>query len=883
MKYSRSLTARRLLHESAQHTQSMKTSAHPLDEKFLITEYRKLLKTERLALHGQYLKRPKPERMLRAQTRLVDTVLCKIWLALNPPEDAALAAVGGYGRGELYPCSDIDVLILLAKHDEEGQAFAERLVGLLWDIGLEIGHSVRTVDETLEEAAKDLTVLTNLSEGRSLVDPRGGFEHLKQRLVAQTSRKEFVLGKVEEQKQRYLRHNDTAFNLEPNIKESPGGLRDLQTVIWLAWGKGIGSDWDALVSHGIISNEELRRIKRDQRVLQDLRIRLHLLAGRREDRLLFDYQHGLAEQFGFKDEGTHRASEFLMQRFFRTAKSVELLNTILTSQIRNWQPAPIDQKGIKLDAHFARWNRLLGNLKEDAFEKDPSLIFKALIAFQQHPEIKGFTPTALRGLWRARRLINRQFRASSSNQELFMQILREPRRVTDVLRRMNRYGLLGRYIPAFGRIEGQMQHDLFHVYTVDEHILRVFRNVRRFAVAEFDHEFPLCSQLMQAFDRPEVLYLAALFHDIAKGRGGDHSSLGSVDARKFCKMHGLSEEDVELVVWLVEQHLQMSATAQKQDLSDPDVVQAFATKVGNERYLIALYLLTVADVRGTSPKVWNAWKGKLLEDLFRSARRQLQGRAGSLSEVLKIKREKAAKTLKQYGLEADRYASFWNRLDELYFQRHEAQEIAWHTRSLCDRHLSKKPIVRARLSPLGEGIQVLIYASDEIALFAKICSYFEHMSFSIEFAKIHTSRDGYALDSFQVMQRGDSNSHYRDVLAHIEKTLTKELSSSNELTKPRIGRLSRHAKHFPIEARAGLSEPDRTGVRVLTLTANDQPGLLYRVARVLLNHKVALHGAKISTLGERAEDSLLISSGDLNSPESEQRLKDELINVLSAA
>jgi len=757
------------------------------------------------------------------------------------------------------------------------------LVGMLWDIGLEIGHSVRTIDETLEEAAKDLTVLTNLSEGRALVDPQKNFEELKHRLLLQTSSKEFILGKVEEQRQRYQRHNDTAFNLEPNVKESPGGLRDLQTLIWLAWGAGIGSNWAALVTHSIISNEELRRIKRDQRILQDLRIRLHLLAGRREDRLLFDYQTSLAQQFGFKDEGTHRASEFLMQRFFRTAKSVELLNTILTSQIRNWQPIPMQQKGVKLNAHFARWNRLLGNIKEDAFEQDPSLIFKALITFQQHPELKGFTPTALRALWRARKLIDRQFRASASNRALFMQILREPRRVTDVLRRMNRYGLLGRYIPAFGRIEGQMQHDLFHVYTVDEHILRVLRNVRRFAVAQFDHEFPLCSQLMQTFERPEVLYLAAIFHDIAKGRGGDHSTLGSVDARQFCKAHGLSAEDIDLVVWLVEQHLQMSATAQKQDLSDPDVIQAFTAKVGTERYLIALYLLTVADVRGTSPKVWNAWKGKLLEDLFRASRRQLQGRAGSLSETLEIKRQKASKTLKQYGLEPPRFAPFWSRLDELYFQRHEAQEIAWHTRSLCDRHLTQHPVVRARLSPLGEGIEVMIYAADEIALFAKICGYFEQQSFSIELAKIHTTSDGYALDSFQVIQRGQAEGHYRDVLAHIEKTLTAELSNAKELVQPRIGRVSRHAKHFPIPATAGLSEPDRTGVRVLTLSAHDQPGLLYRVARVLLRHQVVLHGAKISTLGERAEDSLLISSGDLDSPESEQKLKEELISVLSAA
>jgi len=859
----------------------MQTVSQASDEKTLLVECRQLLKSKRQALHERYLKRPHPERMLHAQSALVDEVLLKIWRTLGPPEGAALAAVGGYGRGELYPCSDIDVLILFKKHDQEAQHFAERLVGLLWDMGLEIGHSVRTLEESLEEAAKDLTVLTNLSELRPLVGDPALFEQLQKKLIKQTDRKQFVLGKVEEQRQRYLRHNDTAFNLEPNVKESPGGLRDLQTLIWLAWGVGIGNDWAALVSQGVISAEELKRIRHDQRVLQDLRIRLHLMSGRREDRLLFDLQHQLAEQFGFKDVGKRRASEYLMQRFFRTAKSVELLNTILTSQIRTWQATPSEHNVVKIDKHFERWNTLLGSQKEDAFEKDPSLLFKALIVFQQHPELRGFTPSALRAMWRARRLIDRSFRTSPTNRALFMQILREPRRVTDVLRRMNRYGLLGRYIPAFGKIEGQMQHDLFHVYTVDEHILRVLRNVRRFAVAEFDHEFPLCSQLMQSFERPEVLYLAALFHDIAKGRGGDHSTLGCVDARRFCKQHGLPKEDVDLVVWLVDQHLQMSATAQKQDLSDPEVIEGFTQRVKNERYLIALYLLTVADVRGTSPKVWNAWKGKLLEDLFRACRRKLQGKSGSLSEVLEIKRQKAATKLLQYGLDSPRYEAFWKHLDDSYFQRHAVQEIAWHTRSLYARFQSTTPIVRARLSPLGEGIQVLIYAKDEIALFAHICGCFERMSFSIEEARIHTTTEGHALDSFLVIQRGEAAAHYREVLAHIETSLVEELSHHTELKKPRSGRISRHLKHFPIPPRAGLSAPDRSGIRVLTFTAGDQPGLLYRVAQVLLKHKVALHGAKINTLGERAEDSLLISSGDLDSPESEERLKGEIIQALS--
>ncbi|MDE3012158.1 MAG: [protein-PII] uridylyltransferase [Pseudomonadota bacterium] len=849
----------------------------------LRSECRLLLQQGREALHQRYLQRPSPEAMLRAHARLVDRVLLRLWQALDAPPGAALAAVGGYGRRELYPCSDVDVLVLIAHHDAAVSAFAERLVGLLWDVGLEIGHSVRTLDECLEEARRDLTVATNLAELRAVAGDSAALTGLAGRLRAQTDRRAFIEGKLEEQHQRHLRNNDTAFNLEPNIKESPGGLRDLQTLIWLAWGAGIGADWDALVRRGVLSAEEARRARRDQHVLQDLRIRLHLLAGRREDRLLFDFQHRLAEQFGFRDQGHHRASEFLMQRFFRTAKSVSLLNTILVSQIRSWRPDPRVRTAIPIDDDFAAWGDLLGAREDNAFERRPQLIFRALLTLQRHGNLRGFTPDALRSLWRARKSIDGAFRRDPENRRLFMEILREPRRVTNVLRRLNRYGLLGRYIPAFGRIEGQMQHDLFHVYTVDEHILRVLRNVRRFAVAEFDHEFPLCSRLMNDFERPEVLYLAALFHDIAKGRGGDHSALGGGDARTFCLHHGVSARDTALVVWLVQQHLTMSATAQKQDLSDPEVVEAFARRVGDERHLVALYLLTVADIRGTSPKVWNAWKGKLLEDLFQSTRRQLQGGAGSLAEALALKRGETARILRQYALDESRYQAFWASLDDEYFRRHEAQEIAWHTRCLHARHDAGEPVVRARLSPLGEGIQVMIYAPDETALFARICGFFERLGYSIVEAKIYTTTQGQALDSFQVLARGREAGHYRDVLAYVEQELRAQLIGPPALARPHSARISRHLRHFPIPARAGLSTPDRAGLRVLTLTAGDRPGLLYRVALVLLEHAVRLRGAKITTLGERAEDSLLISGDTLQLPEAQEALKHDLLEALEPA
>lgn len=848
-----------------------------------LAESRRRLLQGRQALARDYLLDPKPERMLRRHTALVDQTLRSLWKSLDVPRGAALVAVGGYGRRELYPCSDVDVLILLEQHSKAAEAFAEQLVGLLWDVGLEVGHSVRTVGECLEEAAKDLTVTTNLAEPRRIIGQASAIAALSTALRAQVDRRTFLEGKIEEQRLRHQRHDDTAFNLEPNIKESPGGLRDLQTLIWLAWGVGLGSDWQALVVHGVISAQEVRRAKRDQHVLQDLRIRLHLMAGRREDRLLFDFQQGLAAQFGFTDQGHHRASEFLMQRFFRTAKSVSLLNTIVISQIRTWQPTPRERVAVAIDDDFARWGTLLGAREENAFERRPGLIFRALLTLQRHPELNGFTPEALRSLWRARRVIDDRFRRDPENRRMFIDILREPRRVTNILRRMNRYGLLGRYIPAFGRIEGQMQHDLFHVYTVDEHILRVLRNVRRFAVAQFDHEFPLCSNLMQTFERPETLYLAALFHDIAKGRGGDHSSLGALDAETFCRQHGMSDSDSSLVAWLVAKHLTMSATAQKQDLSDPEVIESFSRLVGDERHLTALYLITVADIRGTSPKVWNAWKGKLLEDLFTAARRRLQGTAGSLGEVLAHRRAEAAQILQQYAIDEHRYEGFWARLDSAYFQRHEAQEIAWHTRCLHARHAGSEPVIRARLSPLGEGLQVMIYAPDEIALFARICGFFDRMGYTIVEAKIHTTLHAYALDSFQVLYRGKGGGHYRDVLAYMEQELRVCLLNHDAIEPPQATRLSRHLRHFPIAGRAGLSEADRSGARVLTLTAGDRPGLLYRAALVLLKHKIRLYGAKITTLGERVEDSLLIGSQTLNTPDVQQALLADLRESLNPA
>lgn len=842
-----------------------------------IAEIRDSLRAARLALQQEYISNAQPLRHLHAHAKLVDEHLRRIWQILEVPDGLALVAVGGYGRGELFPKSDIDLLILLPQQpDSELQQRLQQLIGTFWDIGLEVGHSIRTVGDCMAESS-DVTVQTNLLEARLLTGSHALFDEMREALSEHLSRRAFYLAKTEEQQNRHQRFLDSDYNLEPNIKESPGGLRDLQTVLWISRACGFGTTWNELAKAGIITTSEARAIARHESLLFTLRIRLHYLANRREDRLLFDYQNAMAEQMHVNATGTRRASEHLMQRYYRTKQAVLQLNAVLLQNMRA-RLFPEAGETEPVNERFIACCGMLEVRDEQLFEREPSAILESFLLLQQHPELHGFSASTLRALWRAKHEVDAKFRHDPRNHALFMQILRQPRGLTHTLRRMNHHGILGHYLPAFGRIVGQMQHDLFHVYTVDEHILMVVRNLRRFSLEKHAHENPLCSRLLKDFARPEVLYIAGLFHDIAKGRGGDHSLLGRADATRFCKQHDLSREDTELVTWLVEQHLTMSATAQKQDLSDQDVIAGFAAKIKNDRYLVALYLLTVADIRGTSPKVWNAWKGKLLEDLFWATRRYMVG--GKIADQVGEIRQQAREKLELYAIAPEVYELLWAQLDAEYFLRHEPHEIAWHTRLLAHRVNSPEPVVKARLSLVGEGLQVMVYSPDRPFLFARICSFFERLNYNIMEAKIHTSHHGYALDSFQVIDASGSQTVYRDVMSYIEYELGQQLSATDSPITPASGRVSRQLKHFPIAPEIGL-QPDNKGHFLLTVVAGDRPGLLARIAQVLARHKVELLNAKINTLGSRAEDSFLISGTALALPHKAAELREALLRQLS--
>ena len=862
---------------------------------------------------------------LQRLARHADNTLRQLWATSGFGPDFALVAVGGHGRGELFPHSDVDVLLLLPDDadpnaDEALKSRLEQFIGSCWDVGLDIGSSVRKVAECVEEAERDITVQTSMVECRLVCGNRAQFVRLANALGEAIQPKAFFVAKTLEMRQRHQRHENTPYALEPNCKESPGGLRDLQTILWVAKAAGLGKSWDELGRRGLATPLEVRQLKANEALLSLIRLRLHLIANRREDRLVFDLQTSVAESFGYHSQRqatsrtsalsgagggtgsarvTRRASETLMKRYYWAAKAVAQLNQILLLNIEERLSSDDGAQSHQLRPINPRFFEKAGMLEvasDDLYVQQPHAILETFLLYQTTVGIKGLSARTLRALYNARPVMNGAFRNDPENRKIFLKILQQNDGITHAMRLMNETSVLGRYLWVFRHIVGQMQHDLFHVYTVDQHILMVLRNVRRFFIPEHSHEYPFCSQLAAGWDKPWVFYVAALFHDIAKGRGGDHSELGARDVRLFCRQHGVSKEDAKLIEFLVIEHLTMSRIAQKEDLSDPEVIAAFARRLGSERKLTALYLLTVADIRGTSPKVWNNWKGKLLEDLYRYTLRVLGGRAADPSAVVEARKREALAELALHALPHQAHKCLWDTLDVSYFMRHKAGEIAWHTRQIT-RELARESqlnadgehkasprrghtVVRARTSPDGEGVQVLVYAMDQHDLFARICGYFDQAGFSILDAKVHTTRNGHALDTFQVVAPTFSE-HYRELIAMVEANLTRFIDEQTALPPPSKGRTSRRVKNFPINPRVELRPDDKAQRWLLSISASDRAGLLYSIALVLARHDINLQLAKITTLGERVEDTFLICGLQLQHNRTQIAIETELLEVLS--
>ena len=831
-------------------------------------------------------------KVLRQLSQHTDALLSTLWAQSGLGGHCALLAVGGYGRGELFPHSDVDVLVLLpegAQDDPTVSRCVEAFIGNCWDAGLEIGSSVRSVHDCVTEAQRDVTVQTALLECRLVTGDAKLTEDFKQAFFAALDPKAFFVAKTLELRQRHTKFEDTPYSLEPNCKESPGGIRDLQAVLWVAKAAHLGNNWSELAASGLATPFEVQQIQRNEALLYLIRARLHAVAKRREDRLVFDLQTPVAEAFGYRSGqaasplgtlGMVRASELLMKRYYWAAKAVTQLNQILLMNIEE-RLNPSTHALRRINERFNDKAGMLDVASDDLYQREPHAILETFLLYQTTVGVKGLSARTLRALYNARSLMDSAFRSDPVNRATFMVILMQPSGLTHAIRLMNQTSVLGRYLWVFRRIVGQMQHDLFHVYTVDQHILTVLRNMRRFFIVEHAHEYPFCSQLASGWDKPWLLSVAALFHDIAKGRGGDHSELGCVEARRFCKQHGINAEDTSLIEFLVAEHLTMSHIAQKSDLSDSAVIAKFAQRVGNERNLTALYLLTVADIRGTSPKVWNAWKAKLLEDLYRYTMRTLGGRAPDADAEVESRKREALINLALYSLPFEAHKALWATLDVSYFMRHDAEDIAWHTKQLSRHVQTATPIVRARRSTIGEGLEVLVYTPDQPDLFARICGYFDQASFSIVDARVHTSQTGYALDTFEVVTSAGMEEHYQALTSMLETELAHTIANAGPLPQPAKGRVSRRVKSFPIAPRVTLRPDEKAQNWLLNISASDRPGLLYSVARVLARHEIAVQLAKVATLGERVDDTFLVHGAQLQHNKAQIAIETELLQTLA--
>ena len=816
---------------------------------------------------------------LKAHALAVDDVLIQQWhkhgLHQTP---ITLLAVGGYARFELFPHSDVDILLLHDGADVAAIAGIESFLTEAWDLGFEVGHSVRSVEECISEAHADVTVATSLLERRAIVGASGNPRSLDQRWQQSFDVDHFVKAKRFEQQQRYARFEDTAYNLEPNVKESPGGLRDVQMVLWLARAVNGASALDALVAQGFLNRPECNALTNAYAQVKFLRARLHLLAHRREDRLVFELQNAMAESLGVMASGGLRASEVLMKRYYQSARQLRLFNDILIDALTSKRNAP---KVPIIGTPFAGCDGKLDVTTRGTNLSSLEILQAFRLQFQDRA-YSGFTPELRRAILRATQSLPEDAFATDACRALCVDFLRSGHGVYHALKAMNELGVMGKLVPPWQRIIGQMQHDLFHVYTVDQHILMVLRNMRRFADPAHSHEYPLCSELMQDFPERELLYLACIFHDIAKGRGGDHSQLGMQDARIYCTQLDLAPDQIELVAWLVEHHLSMSSFAQKRDIADPAVINEFAQMVGTEKRLFALYLLTVADIRGTSPKVWNNWKARLLEQLFRSTRRVFTASGeDTVFDALADRLVEARRLLALYAVDVDRAEKFWRSLDSVYLQRHSADEIAWHARNLFFRLDTDKPVVRTRLMPSGEGLQIMVYVKDRAELFARTMNVLARLNFSVLDARVHTSKTGYAIDTFTVVNASSASQAYRDVRQLLEHAITEVLSESKPLKAAPLGKATRQQRHFPITPTIEITGDEQGQRFVLEIVAADRTGLLARIAEILSNRSVAIQTARINTLGARAEDIFVVSGGRLAEESTRIELETELAEAIA--
>ena len=810
--------------------------------------------------------------LVTERATFVDLLLHYAWHRFTWRDDISLIAVGGYGRGELHPQSDIDILILLDNNlaDEYAENI-QQFITFLWDIGLAIGSSVRTLDECVLIAKDDITVATNLMEARRIA----GNDYLRDQLQVLTdpnhmwSLSEFYHAKLKEQHARHKKHNYTEYNLEPNIKNSPGGLRDIQTINWVAKRYYAVQTLRQLEGKNFFTEREFGLLRTCEAFIWKVRYGLHRLTGRPEERLLFEYQRELAKQFNYKDDEQRLAVERFMHEYYRTVMALRELNDVLLRVL--------DER-----IHHRDLANTIGPLSDDfqlrdgyievthprVFERNPSALLEIFLRMGQDPSIKGVQSDTIRLIRECRLLVNDEFRNNPKNRALFLDLFRIEKGLVTQLKRMTRYGILGRYLPPFGKIIGQMQHDLFHRYTVDAHTLLVIENIRRFLLKKVGQEFSIEKRVMQHIEQPELLYIAALFHDIGKGRGGDHSTLGAKDAEEFCIQHGLSGRETRLVRWLVEKHLLMSYVSQKKDISDPDVIHAFAIDVGDIAHLDYLFALTVADMCGTNPEIWNSWRASLMHQLYSETKSALRrGLANVIDqhEIVEETQRKAMAMLIERNLTEADVKAIWANMRDDYFLRVGSTDIAWQTEAI-HHHKGDAPLILIRDSqkqPWQGATQIFVRVKDVNNVFVAAATALAQLGLNIQDARLYNTKSGYTVDTFYVL-----NENYQTIgdndqqLQKIRDALSAELQLVDHYSEIVRRRTSRELKQFATPTRTTIYNDANAMVTVLEVISPDRPGLLATIGRVFMEFNIQLQNAKISTLGERVEDIFFITDGN---------------------
>ena len=865
--------------DPAQLEQQLKSGEQPA-----VKVLKQALKTSQARMDEAFRAGDDIRRLIYGRAWVLDCILNLAWSQFEWPGDdqAALVAVGGYGRGELHPYSDVDILLLFNNaNPEDWHDSISGFLTLLWDISLDLGSSVRTLNECYDEARNDITIATNLIESRTIAGPPSLQAEMYERVTSEGAwtDKEFFKAKLAEQKERHEKTNNTEYNLEPNLKTSPGGLRDIQTVGWVAK-RHFGATYIRdLVDHGFVTESELDTLNKGELYLWTVRYALHMLCKRREDRLLFDHQRSLAAYFGYEDQEGSLAVEQFMNKYYRVAMAMSEFNDMLLQHFDEAILRIDDEQSIRpLNNRFQVRNDFLETVYDKVFEHHPFAIMELFVLMAQHPEIKGVRASTIRLVRDHRHLIDDEFRHDIRNTSLFMELLRSPEGVSTELKRMNRYGILGRYLPEFGKIVGQMQHDLFHIYTVDAHTLKVIQKMRQFRHPEYREKFAIAHRIVNQLPKIELLYIAGLYHDIAKGRGGDHSELGAEDVISFCRRHHLGKWDTHLVAWLVRNHLKMSMTAQRRDISDPEVIHNFALEVRDLVHLDYLYVLTVADINATNNTLWNSWRATLLRQLYmdtkRALRRGLENPINKEDRIEQVQHE-AMLLLSRKGVPEEEVLDYWDLLGDDYFLREDAHNIAWHTQAILEHGDNPLPLVLIRKTSyrVFEGAtEIFIYSEDLPTLFPATVAAMDQLNLNIQDARIILTDHGRTLNTYTVLT--DDNqplSENPEYLAHIQQHLTEELDDPEDYPNIIQRRVPRQLKLFTTPTRMTLSNDPVAQQTVLEVITPDRPGLLARIGRIFVEFDISVRKAKISSIGERVEDFFFITDSD-NQPISDPDL-----------